>query len=176
MRRIIILYLFFFALITPSYTQERAHHDFVVIPIAFDRFASVVSSPREPYELLIAENVTANERPGPLIRIVVFPETTGRRGGVKPLDESALRQLQQWAFKGRIATKTENATICRAYSYFNAADGSIDTNEKGEPEIRFRSVRYDGFIVFASLATTTCVISESVPVLPKMRPTPNRKT
>lgn len=166
MRWIVILFLFFGVFVTPSYAQEKANQEFVVIPVAFDRFASVFSNPHEPYELIIAENASSSQQPGELIRVVVFPETTGRRGDVKPLDESALRQLQRWTFKGRIATKKENDSICRAYNYFRAADGPIDTNEKGEPTMRFQSVKYNGFIVFEGLASTACVISDSLPVLP----------
>lgn len=150
------------------FAQDQKVHNYVVNPLAFDRFASVVGNPREPYELIIAESLTPSDQlTTQIIRIVVFPETTGRRGGTKPLNEGAFRPFHSWKVRGRIATSSQLGTICASDNYFRAADGSIDTDENGEPVMRFQSVRYDGLIFFKDLAKSMCVIADSAPVLAK---------
>jgi hypothetical protein len=165
MRRIIFAFVVLFTLSTLSYTQERLGKEYIVTLIAYDRFAPVVTNPREPHEVLIAEKGGSDLRPGPveIVRIVYFPDTTGRRGGTNALPPSTLQKARQWVIKGRAATKAELGALCTSDNYFRAADSSIDTNENGEPMMRFESLTFRGYIVFSDLVNTGCLIADSVP-------------
>lgn len=163
MNWIVLLGLILCAFVIMSSAQHRNGETFSVKPLAYDRFAPTVGNPREPHELLIAEEVSSYQTSGKLMRIVIFPETNGRRGGAKPIDEGAFSRLQKWTFTGRIATKEEMSTVCTANNYFRSVDGSIDVNEKGDPTLRFKSFKYDIYNVFENINLTRCVVAYSMP-------------
>lgn len=130
--------------------------------IASDSFQGF-TNPREPVQRLFLEVRDKNSSSKlKLLKVIYFPETTGRRGGAKFLSEDILKYKNVWKLKVHQPTEQKEKFECGRFdNYLRSYDGGIDTDGK-EPLLRYRSTQSDAYIRFEKLSEIPCMILDSI--------------
>lgn len=155
MRRMFIVIVIIFTLTFPSNSQQSSKVTLAKF-VAFDKF-SALSNPREPNQLLLIE---IQKSKGELLKVIYFPKTNGSRGGAKFLEADTLNYKNLWKMKLRQPLENEKLS-CEADNFLRTSDGEIDTNEKNEPTLRFRSTQIDADVKLDDLSDMPCMILDS---------------
>jgi hypothetical protein len=155
MKKIIIITLIIFAFAFSSSSQQSRKPTLARF-VAFDKFSGW-KNPREPIQTLIIEIQKSKVE---LLKILYFPKTNGFRGGAKILETDTLNYKNLWRMKLRDPSENEKLN-CETDNFLRTFDGEIDTNEKNEPTLRFRSTQIDADVKLNNLSEMPCQVLDS---------------
>lgn len=160
----LISFLFVVSALTQTVASQTKAEPVTGRFVAFDKFADW-GNPREPQQLLIVEigqksKSKASLSEMKLIKVVYLPETNGRRGGAKFLDEETLNYQNHWKMRLESSSDRE-MSLCDVDNFLRTSEDEVDTNEKGEPTLRFHSTQIDADVALKNLSNMPCMILRS---------------
>jgi hypothetical protein len=131
--------------------------------VAFDNLQGL-TNPRQTTQRFIIEVQDKQTSPNAkLLKVVYFAPSGSVRGSAKFLGRDILDYRYVWKLKLHQPLEEREKSECSQFdNFWRVTDGTIDTDEKNEPALRYRSTQFEAEIKFEKLSEVPCMILDSI--------------